>query len=234
MTKQIVNIVQLNELYNILSENENILSFKVKNYPSNEGLIQNLKNDKKNLNNSTFVICSSNNVLLKDIEIDKRNILIIENFPIEFNKLIELINVHLIKQKYNFQSKLSIKDYTIDLNSRNINKENKKLKLTERELDIIMFLKNHKTPQKIEILQNQIWKYSSNLETHTVETHVYRLRKKISKIFKDDNFIKYQPKMLNSCVKSVSKSPKVSAEYTGSSVNCKLYEQLKHIKLPSS
>ena len=189
MTKQIVNIVQLNELYNILSENENILSFKVKNYPTNEGLIQNLKNDKKNLNNSTFVICSSNNVLLKDIEIDKRNILIIENFPIEFNKLIELINVHLIKQKYNFQSKLSIKNYTIDLNSRTINTENKKLKLTERELDIIMFLKNHKTPQKIEILQNQIWKYSSNLETHTVETHVYRLRKKIKETFNDDSFI---------------------------------------------
>ena len=189
MTKQIVNIVQLNELYNILSENENILSFKIKNYPSNEGLIQNLKNDKKNLNNSTFVISNSNNVLLKDIEIDKRNILVIENFPIEFNKLIELINVHLIKQKYNFQSKLSIKDYTIDLNSRNINKENKKLKLTERELDIIIFLKNHKTPQKIEILQNQIWKYSSNLETHTVETHVYRLRKKIKETFNDDSFI---------------------------------------------
>ena len=189
MTKQIVNIVQLNELYNILSENENILSFKVKNYPTNEGLIQNLKNDKKYLNNSTFVISNSNNVLLKDIEIDKRNILIIENFPIEFNKLIELINVHLIKQKYNFQSKLIINDYTIDLNSRTINKENKKLKLTERELDIIMFLKNHKTPQKIEMLQNQIWKYSSNLETHTVETHVYRLRKKIKETFNDDNFI---------------------------------------------
>ena len=189
MTKQIVNIVQLNELYNILSENENILSFKVKNYPTNEGLIQNLKNDKKYLNNSTFVISNSNNVLLKDIEIDKKNILIIENFPIEFNKLIELINVHLIKQKYNFQSKLSIKDYIIDLNSRTINTENKKLKLTERELDIIMFLKNHNTPQKIEILQNQIWKYSSNLETHTVETHVYRLRKKIKETFNDDNFI---------------------------------------------
>ena len=52
-----------------------------------------------------------------------------------------------------------------------------------------MFLKNHKTPQKIEILQNQIWKYSSNLETHTVETHVYRLRKKIKETFNDDSFI---------------------------------------------
>ena len=189
MTKQIVNIVKLNELYNILSENENILSFKLKNYPTNEELIQDLKNDKKNLSNSTFIIYNSNKVLLKDFEIDKRNILIVENFPIEFNKLIELINVHLIKQRYNFQSKLSIKDYAIDLNSRTINKENKKLKLTERELDIIMFLKNHKTPQKIEILQNQIWKYSSDLETHTVETHVYRLRKKIKETFNDENFI---------------------------------------------
>ena len=189
MAKQIVNIVKLNELYNILSENENILSFKLKNYPTNEELIQDLKNDKKSLSNSTFIIYNSNKVLLKDFEIDKRNILIVENFPIEFNKLIELINVHLIKQKYNFQSKLSIKDYTIDLNSRTINTENKKLKLTERELDIIMFLKNNKTPQKIEILQNQIWKYSSDLETHTVETHIYRLRKKIKETFNDENFI---------------------------------------------
>ena len=189
MTKQIVNIVQLKELYNILSENENILSFKVKNYPTNKELIQNLKKDKKKLNDSTFVIYKSNNDFIKNIEIDKRNIVIIENFPIEFNNLIELINVHLIKQRYKFQSKLSIKNYSIDLNSRTIKTENNKLKLTERELDIIMFLKNHKTPQKIEILQNQIWKYSSNLETHTVETHVYRLRKKIKETFNDDNFI---------------------------------------------
>ena len=189
MTKQIVNIVQLKELYNILSENENILSFKVKNYPTNKELIQNLKKDKKKLNDSTFVIYKSNNDFIKNIEIDKRNIVIIENFPIEFNNLIELINVHLIKQRYKFQSKLSIKNYSIDLNSRTIKTENNKLKLTERELDIIMFLKNHKTPQKIEILQNQIWNYSSDLETHTVETHVYRLRKKIKDTFNDDNFI---------------------------------------------
>ena len=189
MTKQIVNIVQLKELYNILSENENILSFKVKNYPTNKELIQNLKKDKKNLNDSTFVIYKSNNDFIKNIEIDKRNIVIIENFPIEFNNLIELINVHLIKQRYKFQSKLSIKNYSIDLNSRTIKTENNKLKLTERELDIIMFLKNHKTPQKIEILQNQIWNYSSDLETHTVETHVYRLRKKIKDTFNDENFI---------------------------------------------
>ena len=189
MTKQIVYIVKLNELYNILFENEKILPFEVKNYPTNKEFIENLKNDKKKIYNSTIVICNTNKVLLKDIDIDIRNIIIVERFPIQFNNLIELINVHLIKQKYNFQSKLSVKDYTIDLNSRTINTQNKKLKLTERELDIIMFLKNHNIPQKIEILQNQIWKYSSDLETHTVETHVYRLRKKIKEAFNDDNFI---------------------------------------------
>ena len=115
--------------------------------------------------------------------------LVIDNFPIQFNKLIDKINVHLIKQKYNFQSNLNIKNYSLNLNTRTINKANKELKLTEREIDIIMFLKDKDKPQKIEVLQNQIWKYSSELETHTVETHVYRLRKKIKETFNDDNFI---------------------------------------------
>ena len=67
------------------------------------------------------------------------------------------------------------------------NKEN--LKLTEREIEIILFLQNSKTPQKIENLQRKVWGHNSNLETHTVETHIYRLRKKIIDKFKDSNFI---------------------------------------------
>ena len=63
------------------------------------------------------------------------------------------------------------------------------MKLTEREIDIILFLNDQKKPQKVNVLQNQVWKYSSELETHTVETHIYRLRKKIIDKFKDDNFI---------------------------------------------
>ena len=63
------------------------------------------------------------------------------------------------------------------------------MKLTEREVDIILFLNDHKKTQKVNILQNQVWKYSSELETHTVETHIYRLRKKIIDKFKDNNFI---------------------------------------------
>ena len=67
--------------------------------------------------------------------------------------------------------------------------ENESLKLTEREMEIILFLNDCKTPQKVNDLQNKVWSYSSELETHTVETHIYRLRKKISNSFKDEDFI---------------------------------------------
>ena len=178
MTKQIVNFVELKELYNIFLENKNNLSFELNNYVTNDDLLKDAENNKKKINNSTFLVRSSNKFLLNDSMIDKRNMLVIDNFPIQFNKLIDKINVQLIKQKYNFQSNLNIKNYSLNLNTRTINKANKELKLTEREIDIIMFLKDKDKPQKIEVLQNQIWKYSSELETHTVETHVYRLRKK--------------------------------------------------------
>ena len=111
------------------------------------------------------------------------------DLPIEINKLVEKINVLLIKQRYKFQSKINIKNYILDLNSRNITINDNSLKLTEREIDIILFLYDHKKPQKVDILQNKVWGYSSELETHTVETHIYRLRKKIKDTFKDDNFI---------------------------------------------
>ena len=95
----------------------------------------------------------------------------------------------MIKQRYNFQSKISIKNYILDLNVRNITINGNSLKLTEREIDIILFLNENKKPQKIDVLQDKIWGYSKELETHTVETHIYRLRKKIKDAFQDDKFI---------------------------------------------
>ena len=64
-----------------------------------------------------------------------------------------------------------------------------KIKLTEREIDTILFLKNERKPSKVELLQKKVWKYGEDLETHTVETHIYRLRKKIKNKFNDDDFI---------------------------------------------
>tara|TARA_Y100001970_G_C14236191_1_gene861938 strand:+ start:2193 stop:2789 length:597 start_codon:yes stop_codon:yes gene_type:complete len=189
MSKQIVNFVELDELYNILLENKNDLSFDLKCYSSNKDLLDEIEINSNLTNDSTFIVSSLNKDLLNKDFLNKKNSLIIKNFPIEFNKLVNTINVQLIKQRYDFQSKLNIKDYILNLNSRIITKKEQELKLTEREIDIIMFLSNKKKPQKIEVLQNEIWKYSSNLETHTVETHVYRLRKKIKDTFKDEEFI---------------------------------------------
>jgi DNA-binding response OmpR family regulator len=109
--------------------------------------------------------------------------------PSELSKIIEKINIQLIKKKYNYQSKINIENYILNLNSRTIVKNNKQLKLTEKEIDIILFLNNNTNPQSVAKLQNEVWGYSSELETHTVETHIYRLRRKINNIFNDDKFI---------------------------------------------
>ena len=188
MNKQVVNFVQLTELYNILNEIKNFLNFDIKNYPNQDDFFKDL-NKNNSLYQSTIVTNSIENFKSNIKNIDVRNILIFENFPIRFSKIIDQINVQLIKQKYDFQSKINIKNYNLNINSRIISHNKKNLKLTEREIDIILFLKKQNKPKTIEVLQNEIWHYSSDLETHTVETHIYRLRKKIKDQFNDDNFI---------------------------------------------
>ena len=103
--------------------------------------------------------------------------------------LLDKVNILLIKKKYNFQSKLNIKNYTVNLNSKIISNQSISLKLTEREIDIILFLKEKVSPQSVNNLQDKIWNYSNTLETHTVETHIYRLRKKFKNHFNDNDFI---------------------------------------------
>ena len=93
-------------------------------------------------------------------------------------------------QQFDFQSNITLGDYVLDLNSRIITFENINLKLTERETQIILFLKKQQKPININILQKEVWGYAEDSETHTVETHIYRLRKKIKKSFDDQNFIK--------------------------------------------
>jgi len=205
MVKQNINIIGIPILYNILEEIKDNLSFKVANFIRTDDFLKFL-NESKTDNKNFFIITTIKNkdFLLKKIKFNKNNIFFlckknnkIENeenynifiYPINIQNFIEKINIQLIKFKYNFQSKIEVKNYFLDLNSRIILRDNKKLKLTEKEMDIILFLNDTKAPQKINILQNQVWGYSSKLETHTVETHIYRLRKKISDNFKDNNFI---------------------------------------------
>ncbi len=188
MNKQIVNFVQFNELYKILNEIRDILSFDPKNYKDINDFLKDFEKD-KNLNNTTIITKPDNNLKLSKVKIDARNILNLNHFPDQLFKILDKINIQLIKQKYNFQSKIDVKNYNLNLNSRTISKNKDELKLTEKEVDIILFLKKQNEPKKIEILQKEIWKYSPDLETHTVETHIYRLRKKIKEKFQDDHFI---------------------------------------------
>ena len=118
-----------------------------------------------------------------------KNQLLLENRPIKLSKLIEKINVSLLKSQFSEQSQFKINDYIIDINSREIISKTKKLKLTEKEIDTIIHLSKNKEPVSINELQKNVWSYQSDIETHTVETHIYRLRKKILNIFKDNEFI---------------------------------------------
>ena len=189
MTKQMVHFIELPELYKILLELKDILSFDINNYQSKKELSNAITDNKLDFSNSIIVAKSHENLLIDNDKLDKKNILFIDKFPVHLNKLIDKINVHLIQHQYNFKSNLNIKNYILNINSRTVFKDNKELKLTEKEIDIILFLNKNNKPQKINALQSQIWKYSADLETHTVETHVYRLRKKIKDKFNDENFI---------------------------------------------
>ena len=205
MIKQNISIVGIPILYNILEEIKDNLSFKVKNFNENNDFSKFLI-DSKAGNKNYFIVTSINNkdFFLKKIKMDLKNIFFlcqknnkigcddsynVIKYPIDIYNLIEKINIQLIKYKYSSQSKILVKKYSLDLNSRVISKDKNKLKLTEREMEIIFFLNENKTTKKITNLQNKVWCHSSKLETHTVETHVYRLRKKISDSFNDEKFL---------------------------------------------
>ena len=203
MIKQNINIVEMPILYNILEEIKENLSFKIVNYIKLEDF-KNFLNENKVLNNILIITKFDNKdfFIKKKIELNnifffsKKNIQIndlgnfnIVQYPINIYSFIEKINIQLIKHEYNFQSNIKVKNYSINLNSKTISKADKKLKLTEREIEIIIFLKDNDKPQTINDLQNKVWGYSAELETHTVETHIYRLRKKINDNFQDNNFL---------------------------------------------
>ena len=167
-------IINNKYLFDILNEINHNLNFKII-----DGLSKNFNYE--SLDN--YLIINT-----KDESI-KKNQVIISNFPIKLKKLIEIINVNFLKKNYTSQSSIKISNYILDLNSRTLNSNKSKLNLTEMEANLILFLKNSSKPTNIKRLQKEVWGHVPNLETHTVETHIYRLRKKIKEKFKDDYFI---------------------------------------------
>ena len=117
-----------------------------------------------------------------------KNSLILQDIPIKLENLIEIINIKFLKNKFIDQSYIKIGEYNLDLNSRKISLGDRILNLTERETNLIIFIKDKKHVT-VKELQKTVWDYSPDLDTHTVETHIYRLRKKMKETFGNENFI---------------------------------------------
>ena len=170
-------IYQFKPMYSIFKELEINLNFEIVESTNEKNLYDQSKKLKSNL------------ILSKKKIPNLENCLIIENFPIKFSKLLERINIEFLKLNYLDQSKINIKNYILDLNLREISFDNIRLKLTEKEVNSLIYLSEKNKPVNINELEKNVWKYQSDLESHTVETHIYRLRKKIFKAFDDENLI---------------------------------------------
>ena len=125
--------------------------------------------------------------------IKKNNLKLLEfhvclELPIDLLSFKEILNILITKYNFFKKSRIVINDYEIDSNERSITRQKVKIKLTEKELDLILTLKNNNGLNKSFLLKS-IWKHSLDLDTHAFETHLHRLRKKINKYFNDKNFI---------------------------------------------
>ena len=176
MNNQRLLIYEYKQLAEILRELNDEVKFEIIDFDKKSSFSELFKNN-------NYLIITENN------QPDFKNQIVIKNIPVRFFSLIEKINTEFLKQKFNQQSNIDVGIYKININSREMFLNLKKLKLTEKEINIILYLYNSKKPVKIQLLQFKVWGYKSELETHTVETHIYRLRKKILNFFKDDKFI---------------------------------------------
>ena len=170
-------IYKFNSLYHILEELSLELNLKITFVDSKISLNEKIKN------HNNYIIISDKKYS------DINNQFVLEDTPINISKLLEKINIKILKNQFSSQSHVELNNYTIDLNSREMLVDNTKLKLTEKEINIIKYLSKSNKPVTIDELQENVWSYQPDIETHTVETHIYRLRKKILNTFNDNEFI---------------------------------------------
>lgn len=183
MSKNKICITNSKILYEILWEIKDQLGFD----PIFKTSFNDYRKFDGNFKNIIFLILNNFKIDEKASFFDQT--LRIEKLPIKILTLVEKINIFFLKINYKSQSSVFIKDYNFNINSRIISKNNKVLKLTEKEVLVLLFLFNASKPKNISDLQKEVWKQKSTLETHTVETHIYRLRKKFSDVFDDRSFI---------------------------------------------
>ena len=177
MNKLNVVLLKLPTLYEILVEIKSELNFNIVHF------------NEKNVEFKKFISKDPNVLIISsDIKV-KYNNFISYNKVFKLKNLLQQINIILSKSNYKIKSNISIGSYLIDTNSRIISREDLSLKLTEREIDLLIYLNNSNLERSSIDLQKNVWRQTGDLETHTVETHIYRLRKKIIDKFQDNSFI---------------------------------------------
>ena len=177
MNTQNLIIYKFSSLYHILEEIGLDLNFNIIFVDNENSLNEQVSNF-----NSYLVISNKKNLNIS-------NQFFLDKVPINIFKLVEKINIEFLKIQFSSQSEVKVNNYIINLNSREMLINNKKLKLTEKEINTIIYLSKSNKPVTINELQEKVWSYQSHMETHTVETHIYRLRKKILNTFNDNEFI---------------------------------------------
>ena len=188
MVNQKLYIINLSNFYDIISELKEHIDYELLKFENKEVFFNQYKSKSISIENSILVVAENEyNFFAKNINEDQ---IIKYKPPINIFTFIENLNVRFIQIKYQEQSNINVKDYFLDINSRELKKDKISLKLTERETDMILFLNNSQKPVNVSTLEKEIWQHSSELETHTVETHIYRLRKKIKAEFGSDDLIK--------------------------------------------
>ena len=188
MVNQKLYIINLSNFYNIISELQEHIGYEILKFDSKEIFFDKYESKNVSTENSILVVHEKEyDFFVKNLNKDQ---IIKLKPPVNIFTFIENLNVRFIQKKYQDQSNVNVKDFFLDINSRELKKGKSSLKLTERETDMILFLNNSKQPVNVETLEKEIWQHSSELETHTVETHIYRLRKKIKAEFGNNDLIK--------------------------------------------
>ena len=188
MVNQKLYIINLSNFYDIISELKEHIDYELFKFDNKEIFFDKYKSESISIENSILVVHEKEyNFFAKNINEDQ---IIKFKPPVNIFTFIENLNVKFIQKKYQDQSNVNVKDFFLDINSRELKKGKSSLKLTERETDMILFLNNSNKPVNVETLEKEIWQHSFELETHTVETHIYRLRKKIKAEFGNDDLIK--------------------------------------------
>jgi len=167
------------KLFEILNEIKSYLNFEIEHIEQKKIKETDLSSFKDYL----VISLNSSNQFSNFTKIDK--------VPKKIDKLIEIINLNFIKSQFSKQSNCKIGKYNLDVNSRIISYKKNNLDLTEKEIELLLFIHQNKKVN-LKIIQTNVWGYRSDLETHTVETHIYRLRKKIKEVFQDENFLEFE------------------------------------------